>query len=609
MNRPRPPARPGARPQPARTLDPRAAARLNEAIAFFQKGQPDKALASVQKVLDKSPGLAEANQIAAVVQLALNRPERSLYHAERAAGADAANPRNHMAVGMALMALNRDTEAADAYAKAVELAPNDPEALAGLGSARAGCGRYTEAEDLLTRAADARPGWIDPTLALATLFTNTARAHDAVRLLRPLVEANPRHLPAADALALASSYDDRITPAEAFECHRLYGRCAESIVRPAGPHANTREPDRRVRLAYLSAELRDHSNSFFLRPILENHDRERFEVVLYHTSRHEDPVTAELKKLADRWVACDQMTPPELAARIRQDRVDILVELTGHFGRNRLATMAARPAPVQVTYLGYGNTTGLTTIDARIIDDTTDPAPDADTLATERLVRLDRCFLAYRPDDDAPEPGEPDASRPFTFGSFNDIKKITPSVVRVWSDILKACPGSQLLIKTSELGKESMRSLLAERFAAEGIDADRRRLTGRIESDRGHLALYDDMDLALDTFPYAGTTTTCQALWQGVPVLTLRGDTHAGRVGASLLNAAGEEARIAHDHAGYTRLASEAFARGKPDRAARNALRERIRASSLLDHASLTAQLESAYHDLWSRWCAKGTAR
>lgn len=595
--------------QPARALDPRLAARLNESIAFFQKGRPDKALAGVLKVLEKAPGLAEANQIAAVVQLALNRPERALYHAERAVTADATNHRNHMAVGMALMALNRDAEAADAYTKALERSPDDPEALAGLGSACAGAGRYREAEDLLTRAAAARPGWTDPVLALATLHTNTARVHDAVRLLRSLVEANPRHLPAAGALALASSYDDRITPAEAFACHRLFGRCAESIVRPVGAHANTPEPARRVRLGYLSAELRDHSNSFFLRPILEHHDRERFEVVLYHTSRHEDSVTAELKKLADRWVACDQMTPPELAARIHRDRVDVLVELTGHFGRNRLATMAARPAPVQVTYLGYGNTTGLSTIDARIIDDTTDPAPGADALATERLVRLDRCFLAYRPDDDAPEPGEPDAARPFTFGSFNDIKKITPGVVRLWSGILNACPGSRLLIKTAELGKESMRSLLAERFNAEGIDADRLWLTGRIESGRGHLALYDEMDLALDTFPYAGTTTTCQALWQGVPVVTLRGDTHAGRVGASLLRAVGEDARIADDHDAYARLAAEAFARPRPDAAARRALRARVRASSLLDHAALTARLESAYRALWTRWCETGSAR
>lgn len=601
MSPPRPTAKTG--------VDPRLAARLNEAIEHYRRGRPEQALTSVQKVLEKAPGLPEANQIAAVVQLAVNRPERALYHAERAARAQAGNPRNHMAVGMALMALNRDAEAADAYQRAVELVPEDPEALAGLGSACAGCGRYAEAERLLARAAAARPGWIDPALALATLHTNTARAHEAVAILRPLVEANPTHLPAADALALASSYDDAISPAEAFECHRLYGRCVESVVRPAGPHANTRDPDRRLRLAYLSAELRDHSNSFFLRPILEHHDRERFEVVCYHTSRHEDAVTAELKKLADRWVACDRLTPPELAAAIRRDRVDVLVELTGHFGRNRLPSMAARPAPVQVTYLGYGNTTGLTAIDARIIDDHTDPAPHADALATERLVRLDRCFLAYRPDDDAPEPGEPEPGRPFTFGSFNDIKKISPGVVRAWAGILKACPGSSLLIKTGELGKESMRAMLAARFAAEGIDTDRLRLVGRIESDRGHLALYDEMDLALDTFPYAGTTTTCQALWQGVPVLTLEGRAHAGRVGVSLLRAVGEDAFIAPDADAYARLASDAFARGPRTAADRAALREQIRRSPLLDHAGLTRRLEDAYCGLWTRWCETGSAR
>lgn len=600
--------RPGKPSAKSRT-DPRLVSKLNEAIGLHRKGQAEKALALVRRVLEKAPGHPDANQIASVLHLQLNRPEQALYHAERAVGADPNNARNHMALGMTRVSLNDDAGAVGPYERAVALLPDDPEAVAGLGSAYVGVGRYEQAEALLKNAAAMRPGWVDPLLALGTHYMNSARADEAVETFRELLRIDPRHLPAADSLALAASYAGSLTPEEAFECHRVFGRCAKTVMRPVGAHANTRDPGRRIRLAYVSAELRNHSNSYFMLPILSNHDRERFEIVLYHTSRHQDEVTERLRGMADRWVDCDQLTPPQLAQRIHQDRVDILVELTGHFARNRLATMAARPAPVQVTYLGYGNTTGLDTIDARIIDRVTDPEPWADALATERLVRLDRCFLAFRPDDDAPEPGSGEPGRAFTFGSFNDIKKISPATVRVWSRILGSCPGSRLLLKTTELGKPAMRDLLAARFGEHGVGPERLWLTGRIESDRGHLALYDEMDCALDTFPYAGTTTTCQAMWQGVPTVALAGRAHAGRVGVSLMKATGQDDMIAPDEDAYVRLACAAFARGVRPASERLALRERVRASELFDHAGLTRALEAVYTDLWARWCEKGSAR
>jgi predicted O-linked N-acetylglucosamine transferase (SPINDLY family) len=403
-------------------------------------------------------------------------------------------------------------------------------------------------------------------------------------------------------LAFASSYDDQITPEHAAGCHRIFGRCAESLARPFGSHANTPDPDRRIRLGLLSAELREHSNSFFLLPILENLDKDRFELVCYHTSRHEDAVTAIIRSHADRWVACDDLSPADLARRIHTDRVDVLIELTGHFGRNRLVSLAAWPAPVQVTYLGYGNTTGLR-LSARLIDDDTDPAPAADALASEPLVRLGRCFLAYRPPDAAPEPGEPDRNQPFTFASFNDIKKLSPAVIALWSRILGDCPGSRLLLKTGELTHTPMRDMIAARFAGHGVDTERIVLRGRVDPASAHLAMYDEADLGLDTFPYAGTTTTCEALWQGVPVLTLAGGAHAGRVGISLLRTVGMEGHIADDEDDYIRRATEAFHAGKPDREHRLALRARVAASPLLDHAGLTRSFEHALRTLWRQWC------
>lgn len=592
-------------PRPSRP-DPRTNERLNEALKALRSGQPDRALAMVRKVLEKAPSHPDGNHFASQMLLMLNQPEPALYHAERAVAADPSNHRFRLGLGAALSNLNRFDEAYESIRQAAHAEPSDAEGRYALGSVAVDLGRYAEGESELREAARLRPDWIDPPLALASCLLNTARAGEAVASLRELVRSNPDHLPATALLALASSYDDTLTPAESFAFHAAYGRCLERLIRPAARHANTPDPHRRIRLGLVSSELRDHSVAFFLRPLLEHIDHDRFEVFAYHTSRHEDGVTAAIRSHTDRWVSCDSCSPPELARRIMQDRVDVLVELTGLFARNRLATMAARPAPVQVSMIGYGNTTGVRAIDARIVDRLTDPPPDADKLAAESLIRLDRCFLAYRPDDDAPAPGPGESNRPFTFGSFNDIKKMSPATVRLWSSVLTACPGSRLLLKARELGHEEMRSMLADRFRAEGVDPARVTMLGRIEDGRSHLALYDEIDLALDPIPYHGTTTTCQALWQGVPVVTMEGRAHAGRVGVSLLTAAGLTDLIARDEPHYRQLAAEAFARPRPSTADRLALRDRVARSELLDHAGLSRAVQAAYIDLWTRWCEKG---
>lgn len=596
-------ARPGKRKG---GVDPRLEAKLAEAAGLAQQGATDQAMAAVRRVLDKAPGHPEANRLASALMVVMNQPDRALFHAERAMGAEPNNGASHYRLGVALSALNRREDAMAALEKACELSPDDIEVLHAFGSVSIDLGRYAQGEAALHRVIERRPDWVDPAVTLATCELNTARASQAVERLRGITRANPGHLPAFGQLALASSYDDSLTPEQVFACHRAYGECLGRIMRVYNSHPNDPSPERRVRVGFVSSELRNHSVAYFLRPLVERIDHERFEVVMYHASRHEDAVTEAIKVHADRWVACDTLTPPALAQRIHQDRVDLLIELTGHFVRNRLPTMAARPAPVQITAIGYGNTTGVrSAFDVRIVDAHTDPEPGADRLATEPLHRLGRCFLAYGPDKHAPEPGAGEDGRAFTFGSFNDIKKLSPSVVACWSTILKACQGSRLLLKSGELGNDEMRAMVLERFAEQGIAEDRISLRGRIESDRGHLGLYDEVDLALDTFPYAGTTTTCEALWQGVPVLTLAGRAHAGRVGVSLLHACGQSEMIAPDEDAYRALACEAFGRGRRPVADRVALRERVAASELLDADGYAAEIQGLWRDLWTRWCER----
>lgn len=297
----------------------------------------------------------------------------------------------------------------------------------------------------------------------------------------------------------------------------------------------------------------------------------------------------------------------EAAARmIRDDGIDILVDLSGHTSGHRLGVFALKPAPVQVTYIGYANTTGLPGIDWRVTDAHADPHGDGDAFHAERLVRLPGSFLCFQPPGDAPDVQPPPsvANGYVTFGSFNVLPKVTPEVIRAWSRILQGVPRSRLLLKALGLGDADSRGRLHGLFEGEGIGADRVTLLPVEGALRDHLARYHGMDIALDPFPFNGTTTTFEALWMGVPVIVLRGDRHSARVGASILANAGLESLIAASLDDYVALGVRLA--GDAGRLAelRSTMRDRIAASPLRDAAGVTRELERAYRDMWVRWCA-----
>jgi predicted O-linked N-acetylglucosamine transferase (SPINDLY family) len=279
-----------------------------------------------------------------------------------------------------------------------------------------------------------------------------------------------------------------------------------------------------------------------------------------------------------------------LDALVRRERVDALLELNGHTGDNRLPALARKPAPLLVTAIGYPDTTGVPAIDLRLVDSTTDP-PGAEAACTERLLRLDPCFLCYTPPDEAPAPAPPPETAAPTFGSFNNASKLVPRTVALWAKVLRAAPGSRLLLKSIGLEDASIRAAVTRRFAAEGIDASRLELRDARLDRAEHLALYGQVHVALDPTPYNGTTTTCEALWMGVPVVTLPGVRHASRVSASLLGAAGFPQWIAADEATFVRLAT-GLAADRPALAAlRTSMRDTLRASPLLDAPAYARRL------------------
>ncbi|MGQ0512282.1 MAG: O-linked N-acetylglucosamine transferase, SPINDLY family protein [Betaproteobacteria bacterium] len=441
-------------------------------------------------------------------------------------------------------------------------------------------------------------------LSLGYVLCHMGRTAEGLAAYRRALEMKPDDVDAHSNLLLALNYSAEHTATELFEAHRRFG---QQIVLPVASPDPERTAGRRLRVGYLSPDYYAHVVACFLLPIVARHDRARFEVFCYYTRDVNDAVTDGLRGLADRWADCAGRTDAEIAARIRSDRIDILVDLAGHTAHQRLAVLALRPAPVQVTYLGYPNTTGLAAVDWRITDAMADPPGEADRLNVERLLRLPRSFLCYRPGPETgPVPPLPAGSGGrITFGCFNNLQKLSDPFLAVAARVLAAVPGAQLVIKAKPLQFASVREHLAERFRLAGGDTARLALRPWAASVREHIEAYGGIDIALDSFPYNGTTTTCEALWMGAPVVTLAGDRHASRVGASLLHSMGLDSLVARDAEDFVRIAAS-LARDLPALARlRAGLRDRLKRSPLMDETGFVRELEDAYLGIWQEKLAR----
>jgi predicted O-linked N-acetylglucosamine transferase (SPINDLY family) len=395
-----------------------------------------------------------------------------------------------------------------------------------------------------------------------------------------------------------------LPPEEIFAEHRRLGEMlAAEYPREAFAFRNARTTDRPLRIGYVSPDLRNRSVGHFVEPIVTARDREGLRVFCYSTSAECDELTVRLREGCDGWVDAWGMDDRALTDRIRADGIDILVDLAGHTGGSRVAPFCWRAAPVQATYIGYPNTTGLPTMDFRIVDALTDP-PGSERWCTERLVRLDPVFLCYAPPAHTPPVAMRPPGAPVTFGSFNSHMKLNPRTFRTWAEILKAVPGSRLLLKSRGMGSSQTREETRRAFAADGIDPQRLDLRGETTSQREHLETYAEVDIALDTFPYHGTTTTLEALLMGVPVITLEGATHVSRVGVSLLSCVGRAEWVARSGDEYVRSAVDLAADENRRTSVRAGLREELLVSPLCDQRAFAARLAAAYQQMWSGWCA-----
>ena len=514
----------------------------------------------------------------------------------------------HNNLGITLQNLGRLSEAQASYRRALELKPDYHEAHTNLGNAQQALRRLSEAEASYRRALELKPDSHATHSNLGSALKELGRLDEAESSFRRALELDPDYHEARSNLLFTLNYTNRLSRAELFAEHLAWARRHEApLVAQRQIHGNTRDPHRRLRIGYVSPDFRRHSVAYFIEPLLARHERAACEVFCYSNVINPDSMTQRLLGLADCARSIVGMSDTRAAELVRSDGIDILVDLAGHTGKGRLGLFARKPAPVQVGYLGYPNTTGLTAIDWRLTDIHADPpsAHHDDEFYSERLVRLPHTFLCYLPPEQAPaiQPPPSDKNGCVTFGSFNALPKVSAEVIRAWGRLLERVPGSRLLLKAPGLSDSPGRGRLLGEFGQQGIRADRLILLPMEDEFRDHLARYHEVDIALDPFPYNGTTTTLEALWMGVPVVSIAGERHGARVGASILANLGLDALIAGSVEEYLTLATGLAMDRTRVAWLRETMRDRICASPLRDEADFARVIQNAYRQMWRRWC------
>ena len=569
-------------------------------------GRIEDALAGAQSLLSSEPDSIPLLMELAACHRAASRHDEALAIVERAVRLRPSDAGLRLALGGCLKSLHRTLDAAAECRRAIELQPSFLPAYNNLGACLHELGRLSEVEALFRGAQRVFPNSPEVSMNLGWCLYLQGRLGEAQAQLRRAIELAPSWVEANSRLLFVMLHDGDCSPQQIFEEHLAWARRhADPLAATIQPHRNDHNPDRRLRIGYLSTDFRDTAMMFFIEPLLANHDHERFEITCYGDAPDADAVTARVERYANRWRNIAGWSDEQAARQIREDQIDILIELSGHNGGDLLKIMARKPAPVQASYLGYAHSTGLDPIDYRIVDAYVDPPGMTEQWYTEKVIRLPKANWVYRPPADAPAvaPAPCLANGFVTFGSFNVLPKITPAVIEVWSRVLNAVADSRLVLKGSGYSDPQTRARFVEHFTRHGVDARRLEFLDRTPVRAAHLAEYARMDIALDPFPYNGTTTTCEAMWMGVPIVALAGRAHVDRVSVSLLENMGLHELLGQSPDDYVRIASELAADRDRLTNLRTNMRRRMEASPIRDEIGFARAMEAAYCDMWRGWC------
>jgi predicted O-linked N-acetylglucosamine transferase (SPINDLY family) len=576
---------------------------LNElGILFLQRGDLADAAAWCERALRLRPDAVEPRSNLGLALMRQGHLEEASRCFKKALSLrpDVAGLHNNL--GLVLLNQGRVPEALERFEEAIRRQPDLADAHNNLGLALDEQGMPDEALASYERAALVAPNHVGALANLGNASKNQGLAEAAIASFRGAISLRPDDAALHSNLILAMMYASTLNPREILGEARRYARThaepvgVESGQPPARPLAG-----RRLRIGYVSADFQEHAVSFFLEPILASHDRARFEIFCYADVMRPDGVTERFKAYADCWRSLLGLSDAEAAELIRKDDIDILVDLHGHTAGNRLLTFARRPAPVQASYLGCLGTTGLTAIDYYLTDANADPPDGAEVYYQEQLIRLPECGFCYQA---GPAP-KVDPEPPFrrkrcvTFGCVNSPAKRNEEVLALWSSVLAAAPGSRLLLATG--GSRRVEERIRGSLARHGLSPESLLVVGRAQTRHDYLKLYQHIDIALDPFPYNGVTTTCDALWMGVPVVSLAGVTGASRQGVRFLRSVGLDELLASTPEEYVQIASVLSGDLPRLEALHASLRERMSRSALTDSKRLTRDLEATYLAMWER--------
>ncbi len=641
----------------------------NLGIALTEQGKPTEAIACYQQALRLNPNYAQAyynlgntfkeqyqfDQAAEAYQQAIHlNPNIATMHLnlgnvlqeqhqfaeaiacyQRALALNPIDAHIYLNLGIALRRQGKFIDALDWLQRALAFNKNLAEAHYNLGLVLKERGQLDQAVLCYQRVIELKPDYPSVHQQLAAVFQQQGQLSKAIEYYQQALTLTPDDLGIHQSLCstlieqgnveaawqkiqalqtqdqipvlLLLNYLNELTPAAIFSAHQRFNeKYALPLAHLIQPHLNDRQPQRKLKIGYVSADFRTHSVAFFIEPILAHHDHQQFEIVCYYNDRHHDFITRRLQSYADHWVNCVEFSDADLAAKIRQDQIDILVDLSGHTSGYRLLVFARKPAPVQVTYLGYPTTTGLTSIDYRITDGYVDPQ-EGELISSETPLRMPNSYFCYQVYDQTPPVNPlPAVNKGYiTFGSFNNYAKLNSKLFELWAQVLCVVTNSRLLVKAKSFHDHNIQQDFQKQFARLGVEAERLIILNLAPSTYSHLETYHQIDIGLDSYPYNGATTTCQALWMGVPVVSLIGERHASRMGLSILSAVGLTELIAYTPEEYVDICVKLANNLDYLQQLRARLRAQMQASPLMDGKQFTQRLEAIYRQMWEKWCAK----